>query len=132
VIVERELGCAVVELEERAPVGVRPAENVPGDVGALQVLRPGSRECVEPPVEGLKLGSLCRRHVVLGDDDEVHVAVGVGIADGERSLEIRAAETVAESFPYPGHELGQHLVQVAEGRRAQAATSASRASNSEP
>ena len=55
----------------------------------------------------LKFGLLLRRHVVLGDDDEVHVAVDVGVADGERSLEVSAAEAVAENLLGPGHKLDQ-------------------------
>jgi hypothetical protein len=107
VVVERELGCAVVQIEERAVLRVRSPENLLANVGAFQVLRPWGRKREEPLVKGLKLGSLLRGHLVLRDHDEVHVAVGVGVADGERALEIRAAEAVAENLLDPGHELAQ-------------------------
>ena len=55
----------------------------------------------------MKCSLLLWRYLVLGDDDEVHVAVGVGVAAGERSLEIRAAEGVAENILRAGNELDQ-------------------------
>jgi hypothetical protein len=66
VIVEPEFGCAVVEIERWAAHRIGPAEDVPRDVGAFEVLCPCGRERIEPLVKGLKLGSLHRRHVVLG------------------------------------------------------------------
>ena len=40
VAVELELGCAVVEIEERAAARIQSPQSLPGDVGAFQVLRP--------------------------------------------------------------------------------------------
>jgi hypothetical protein len=62
----------------------------------------------------LQLGLPLRLYVVFGDDDEVHVAVDVGVADGERSLEVRPAEVVAKYRLDPGHQLGQEFVEVVE------------------
>ena len=58
-------------------------------------------------VKCLKFGLLLRRHVLVGDDDEVHVAIGVGVADGERALQVSAAEAVAENLRGPDHKLDQ-------------------------
>ncbi len=55
----------------------------------------------------LKFGLLLRCHLVLGDDDEVHVAVRVGVADGERSLEVRATEAVAKYALGSDHKLDE-------------------------
>ena len=38
--VERELGCAVVEIEESAPLRIQPSEKLPRNVGAVEVLCP--------------------------------------------------------------------------------------------
>jgi hypothetical protein len=54
-----------------------------------------------------ELRLLLRRHVVLCDDNEIHVAVGIGVADGEGALEVRAAEAVTESRFGPDHELDE-------------------------
>lgn len=66
----------------------------------------------------MKLRLLLRRYVVLGDEDEVNVTVGVGIADCERPLEVRAEEAVLEDIFRAGRKLGQDLVQIVEGCRA--------------
>jgi len=48
-------------------------------------------------------------------DDEVDVAVLIGVADGERALEIGAAEVVGQDLPDALDELVQDRVQVRVG-----------------
>jgi hypothetical protein len=52
-------------------------------------------------VKFLKLGFLLRRELVLGDDDEVDVAVGVRVADRERPLEVGTAQVVGQNSVAP-------------------------------
>jgi hypothetical protein len=66
----------------------------------------------------LKFGLLLRGDVVFRDDDEVHVAVRVCVAEGERALEVGTVEGVAEHLTGPAHKLNQQLVQIGKDRRA--------------
>jgi hypothetical protein len=51
-------------------------------------------------------------------DDEVDVAVLVRVADGERALQVRAAEVVVENRAHPSDEVDEESVQVGVDRRA--------------
>ena len=52
------------------------------------------------------------------DDHEVDVAVLVGVADGERALQVRAAEVVSENRTDAFDQVGENTVQLRErGRR---------------
>src|SRR4051794_5778013 len=86
------------------PIYVRP----------FQVLRPRRGQRVEALVQRLEGGSLLWRHLAGGHDDEVDVAVLVRIADGERSLQVRADEVPAEHRSGSVDELGEELIQVGE------------------
>jgi hypothetical protein len=76
------------------------------------VLRPGDIALVEPPVQLVKGSLLALGQLMLRDDDEVHVAVLVGVADCERSLQVRATEVVSERGSYVRHELGEQPVEL--------------------
>ena len=65
----------------------------------------------------LKSHQLGCRNLVLGDDGEVDIAVLVGIADGERALQVPAAEVVPENRRRARDQVTQHLVELREHGR---------------
>jgi len=75
-----------------------------------------ARELEEPLVQCPELMLLVLGELALDDDQEVDVAVLVGVAEREGALEIDADQLVAEPCAQAGNELCQHGVQLRERR----------------
>src|SRR5207244_2731416 len=69
-------------------------------------------EPVEPAVQLLERGLLYLRELALEHDDEVDIAVFVGIAQREGALQVDTDEALAEHAADTGDEIGQHRVQL--------------------
>jgi hypothetical protein len=78
----------------------------------LEVLRPRALERGEPLVQRLETDCLVGRDLAMHDDEEVNVAVLIGIPDGERALEVRAAEILTDYVARARHQLSEDRVQV--------------------
>jgi hypothetical protein len=67
---------------------------------------------VDGGVQIVQAGDLVGRQVTADGDDEIAVTVGVGVADGERALQVGADENIAKAPPDAGQKNGEHGVEV--------------------
>lgn len=105
------LSGTVVDVEPPEPPRPGPSELRPGDVAALQVLRPADRgvgvagvRCADRPV-------LAGIEFVVGDDPEVDGAVLVAVAEGEGADLVGADEGRAERSAGVVAERAEHRAQ---------------------
>ena len=63
-------------------------------------------------MHGLERRKLMRRDLGMSHDNEVDVAVLVGIADSKRALEVRAAEVLAENRRRTRDQIVQNIVEL--------------------
>ena len=114
-VVPDELALSVVEVGQRRSQRVDVAQSALRDVRALQVLRPGDVEGIQPLVHCIESAELRVIHLVASHDDEINVAVNVGIPHRKCSLEIRRAEVLAENRLSALEKLSEDAVQIGEG-----------------
>jgi hypothetical protein len=107
-----ELLRAVVQIEERLLRPVQAAQLLAGDVRALQVLRPGGLDRVQPTVQQLQVVLLIGGELFVTDDHKIDVAELVSVARCERAVEVRSAEVVPEAGAGTIDKLGEHGVKL--------------------
>jgi hypothetical protein len=76
------------------------------------VLGPRNIERKDPRVQSLQVGQFGGGDLVVRHDEEVHVAVDVGVADRERALQVCPAEVVREGSPHPRDQLLEDTIEL--------------------
>ena len=116
-VVPDQAARSIVEVEKVRTERVDPAQAVCRDVRAFEMLGPGDVERVDAFVHRLQSGQLLVTHVVVSHDQEVDVAMGIGVADRKRTLQVRPAEVLAEDPAYARDQVVEESVEIPESSR---------------
>jgi len=118
VVVDRrhQPACPVVQVMEGCPGLVLTSEQVLGEVGALQVLRPRAGPIVDAGMQRLEVGQLGVREVVVDHDQPVDIAMLVPVTQAKGALQVGADEVVFQDGTGASDQVQQHSVEAGKRR----------------